>query len=490
MNASVVLDRRRAGILLHPTSLPGANDHGDMGHQAYRFVEFLQAAGISVWQTLPLGPTHEDRSPYQCLSVHAGNPLLVSMDWLLDRGWLKKSDMRNKKLTDKKRRQYLSQSYKRFLKAKDDYYQPYLQFLQQQAYWLDDYALFIAIRNEQQHNGWMFWPAPLRERDGQALTDARERLHDEIKRICFEQFVFFQQWLELKQYAKRHGIIMFGDMPIFVAHDSAEVWAHREFFSVNEHGEAIKVAGVPPDYFSENGQRWGNPLYQWDNIKADNFKWWIDRMRTQLLMFDIVRIDHFRGFEANWEIPAEEPTAINGHWVKTPGRALLKTLHKHFDPLPIIAEDLGIITPEVDALRQEFHIPGMKVLQFAFSDDNSNPYLPHNHSADSVVYTGTHDNDTTLSWYNDLDDSSRQYTHDYLGDDIEDMPWPMIRLALASVSGICILPMQDILSLGKGNRMNVPGTQEGNWCWRFEWDQVAIDLGERLNKLIKTYERN
>jgi len=489
MNHFEVLDKRRTGILLHPTSLPGAKDHGDMGHQAYRFIEFLKAAGITVWQMLPLGPTHEDRSPYQCLSVHAGNRLLISMDWLVDRGWLGKKTAQTEPFNDELRIRCLEIAFRNFNRKKDNYFERYESFKASQAYWLDDYALFIAIRGQQNNAGWMHWPDELRERQPETLAKTRKKLKSRIDHIIFEQFVFFQQWAELKHYAHKHDVLLFGDMPIFVAHDSAEVWAHREFFSVDEHGQATMVAGVPPDYFSENGQRWGNPLYAWGVIEQDNFSWWINRMKTQLLLFDMVRIDHFRGFEANWEIPAEEETAINGHWVKTPGHALLKALHHKFDPLPIIAEDLGIITEEVNALRDAFHIPGMKVLQFAFTGDPHNPYLPHNYNENCVVYTGTHDNDTTLAWFLSLSGEEQAHVLDYLHDTDEPMPWPMIRSAMASVARLCILPMQDILSLGEGNRMNIPGTQENNWLWRFDWAQVPGDLGSQLLQLTELYER-
>jgi 4-alpha-glucanotransferase len=489
MSQYQVLDKRRAGILLHPTSLPGEKDHGDMGHQAYRFIEFLHKAGISVWQTLPLGPTHEDRSPYQCLSVHAGDPLLISMDWLVDRGWLNRDTAHCNSVNDQVRAKCLSGAFKNFLKNKDDYYQHYLDFIDKESYWLKDYALFIALREQQGNSGWMHWPTELRERHPTALKKAQSKLKIDIERLEFEQFVFFQQWIELKQYAHKHNILMFGDMPIFVAHDSAEVWAHRENFSIDEHGNALKVAGVPPDYFSATGQRWGNPLYNWEHMQAEGFDWWIQRMQTQLELFDIVRIDHFRGFEAYWEIPAEEETAINGHWTKAPGHALLEQLHKRFDPLPIIAEDLGIITKEVDALRLAFAIPGMKVLQFAFSDNASNPYLPHNHEENCVVYTGTHDNDTSLSWFQSLSGNEQKRVNEYLGNSIDPMPWPLIRSAMSSVARLCVLPMQDILALADGHRMNMPGTQTGNWQWRFDWDQVPDGLPDKLNNLVNCYLR-
>ncbi len=489
MNPHQVLEQRRAGILLHPTSLPGAKDRGDIGHQAYRFIEFLHSAGITVWQMLPLGPTHEDGSPYQCLSVHAGNPLLISLDWMFDRGWLDTCPTADDITNDQVRLNCINTAYQKFLDTKDEYYQRYLDFIEQQSYWLTDYSLFIAIRQQQGNISWTDWPQPLRERDDKALQHAVLSLKDSIGKIQFEQFVFFQQWLELKRYAHKHNISLFGDMPIFVAHDSAEVWAHREYFSVDKHGHAINVAGVPPDYFSETGQRWGNPLYDWERMQADDFKWWINRMRTQLTMFDLIRIDHFRGFEAYWSIPSNEETAINGHWIKAPGKELLHALHEQFDPLPIIAEDLGIITPEVDALREEFNIPGMKILQFAFSDDASNPYLPHRHERNCVVYTGTHDNDTSLAWYQSLNNHDRHRVTNYLGNSRNPMPWPLIRAAVSSVSRLCIIPMQDFLSLADGHRMNTPGTTEGNWQWRFDWQQVPKGLPGKIKDMLALYQR-
>lgn len=335
----------------------------------------------------------------------------------------------------------------------------------------------------------MEWPVALRDRYAHALEESMHRLDDEIERVKFEQFVFFRQWQQLKEYAHQHGVVLFGDMPIFVAHDSAEVWAHREYFSVDEHGGAEYVAGVPPDYFSETGQRWGNPLYRWSVMREDGFRWWIQRMRTQIELFDLVRIDHFRGFQAYWAIPASEQTAINGRWIEAPGKAFLAALHNAFDGLPIVAEDLGTITSEVDALRNAFKIPGMKVLQFAFDGNPSNPYLIHNHESNSVVYTGTHDNDTTLGWFQALAPETQGYVRDYLGDPKESMPWPLIRCALASHAQLAVLPMQDILGLGTDHRMNVPGTTEGNWLWRYPQEYVTDGLKSRLRHLTTLYGR-
>jgi 4-alpha-glucanotransferase len=486
------LSRRRAGVLLHPTSLPGGIGGGDLGPDAYRFVDFLAAGGVSVWQMLPLVPTHGDLSPYQGLSVHAGNPLLISLSLLREWGWLSEGaappegdDFIDYRLA------MLKQAHQGFLAQADAGARDELkQFISRNSHWLQDYALFQAIRQSQGHGHWLDWPEALRDRAPEALAQAETKLADSIEHIRFEQFVFFRQWRLLHDYARRHGVFLFGDMPIFVAHDSAEVWAHREYFTLDSHGRAEVVAGVPPDYFSETGQRWGNPHYRWERMHADGFSWWKQRMATQLSMFDWVRIDHFRGFESSWEIPAAEETAINGHWVEAPGDELFEALHQEFDPLPLVAEDLGTITPEVEALRKKYALPGMKILQFAFGGDADNPYLPHNQTVDSVVYTGTHDNDTTLGWYDALPAETRNHVDDYLGYPAEAMPWPLIRTALASVACLAIVPMQDLLKLDGAHRMNTPGTQAGdNWRWRFEWGQVDTDLAPQLRALVRQYGR-
>lgn len=486
------LSRRRAGVLLHPTSLPGGIGGGDLGPDAYRFVDFLAAGGVSVWQMLPLVPTHGDLSPYQGLSVHAGNPLLISLSLLREWGWLSEGaappegdDFIDYRLA------MLKQAHQGFLAQADAGAREELkQFISRNSHWLQDYALFQAIRQSQGHGHWLDWPEALRDRAPEALAQAERELADSIEHIRFEQFVFFRQWRMLHDYARRHGVFLFGDMPIFVAHDSAEVWAHREYFTLDSHGRAEVVAGVPPDYFSETGQRWGNPHYRWERMRADGFSWWKQRMATQLSMFDWVRIDHFRGFESSWEIPAAEETAINGHWVEAPGDELFEALHQEFDPLPLVAEDLGTITPEVEALRKKYALPGMKILQFAFGGDADNPYLPHNQTVDSVVYTGTHDNDTTLGWYDALPAETRNHVDDYLGYPAEAMPWPLIRTALASVACLAIVPMQDLLKLDGAHRMNTPGTQAGdNWRWRFEWEQVDTDLAPQLRALVRQYGR-
>lgn len=484
----ILHQRRRAGILLHPTSLPGPYPKGLVCHDAYRFVEFLSRAGITVWQMLPLGPTHSDGSPYQALSAHACETSILSLDWLRDRKLLHELPSR---LDLASHRRCLEQAWEAMTTDKTAaLMEQFGAFCEQQSHWLDDYALFMSLREQQGNRIWSKWPVALRDRDAIALQQARKRLQTRIGFFQFGQFVFFQQWADLKRYASEHGILLFGDLPIYVAYDSVDVWAKRELFMLDAVGQPRFVAGVPPDYFSSTGQRWGNPQYNWQAMQDDQFHWWQQRLNTQLQLFDVVRVDHFRGFEAYWEIKAEEETAINGRWVKAPGKKLLQTLQNTFHALPLVAEDLGVITDEVTALREKFDLPGMKILQFAFDGNPKNAYLPHNHEFNSVVYTGTHDNDTTLSWFELLDAHTRQLMHDYLATDPDEvMPWPLIRTALASVACLAMLPMQDVLCLGQGERMNTPGTTEGNWTWRFDWNQLSDDIAPRLKTLCQRYDR-
>ncbi len=483
------LDRRRAGILLHITSLPGHAATGDMGAEAYRFVDFLAAAGFTVWQTLPLSPPQHDLSPYQARSVHAGNRRLIAIAPLVEKGWIEQLALKRYCISYECKQQCLLGAWAGFDKlASDEEKKKLADFIGEQRFWLDDYALFEALHMEH-HCGWWGWPEGLRDRHPQALAEARSRLFEEIEYFYFEQYLFFSQWRELKQYANERGIRLFGDMPIFVAQDSAEVWAKRGNFLLDNEGNPTVVAGVPPDYFAATGQRWGNPLYNWEAMEQDGFSFWIERIQTQLAMFDLVRIDHFRGFEACWEIPAEDETAVNGSWATAPGDALFEQLHKVYGSLPLVAEDLGIITAGVDALRDKFGLPGMKVLQFAFNGDAKNPYLPSQYQSNTVVYTGTHDNDTTLGWYRALDDHTRNFVDEYLGYSQEPMPWPLIRSALASPAKLAMLPMQDILGLDGTHRMNTPGTTEGNWGWRFDWQQVQDDLDTRLRHSLGIYGR-
>lgn len=486
--AHTPLQRRRAGILLHPTSLPGPWHCGDLGAEAYNFVSFLAAAGQAVWQILPLSPTHEDLSPYQSLSAHAGNPELISIEALVSEGWLDgditPSPNRHAK------QPLIERAWNGFCEHASDAARAELQqFFSENSHWLDDYALFRVIKLTQQDRAWTEWPAPLRDRDSKALAKVAKQQALPLEVVRFEQFLFARQWYALKHHANANGIAIFGDLPIFVAHDSADVWAQRQCFDLDETGHPTLVAGVPPDYFSATGQRWGNPHYDWEWMEADGFGWWQERIEGQLKLFDLVRIDHFRGFEAYWEIPAHEPTAINGRWVKAPGDALFATLHKKFDPLPVVAEDLGTITAEVTELRERYALPGMKILHFAFDGNGHNPYLPHNHEVNSVVYTGTHDNDTTLGWFHGLPEQARSAVMEYLGYPSEPMPWPLIRAAYASVAKLAVVPMQDALALGGEHRMNTPGTTAGNWQWRFAWSMVPQDLAQRLHRLTDIYLR-
>lgn len=438
-------NQRRAGILLHPTSLQEIKD-------TYRFIDFLADSGVSIWQMLPLGPPHDDLSPYGCQSVHAANPALINST----------NEEVNKLAFE--------------------------QFVETQQYWLEDYVLFRALHNKFK-TGWWEWEPALRDRQQQALNKARQDLAKEIEQHRLEQFLFFTQWQQLKQYANQREVYLFGDIPIFVAQDSVDVWANRENFLLDAQGQPTVVAGVPPDYFSATGQRWGNPLYDWEYMQANDFNWWKQRLKTTSMLFDVARIDHFRGFEACWTIPASCKTAIEGEWVKAPGAALFKSLQQSNINLPLVAEDLGIITEEVKALRDQFGLPGMKILQFAFDGNSDNPYLPHNHIENCVVYTGTHDNNTTLGWFQEQTEDTQQYICEYLHTNLDNMPWALIEAAFASKANWAIVPMQDILSLDANHRMNIPGIATGNWRWRFNWSQLSTEINDKLRHLSNIYAR-
>lgn len=448
---SPALDRRRAGLLLHPSSLPGGRLDGD----AERFIRFLSEAGFTVWQMLPLQPPHGDGSPYNALSAFAGHTGLLP-----DHG-----------------------------DGADTPGRAYQAFLGRTDYWLEDYCLFVALREELGRRAWTAWPPALRDREPAALAAARQRLAPRLEAERRRQFAFDRRWRQLRAAANAQGIRLFGDLPIFVAHDSADVWVHRDLFDLREDGQPRVVAGVPPDYFSATGQRWGNPLYRWDRLAETGYRWWLERVGAQLAWFDLLRIDHFRGLEACWAIPAEEATAVNGQWVPGPGGALFEALRARFGELPLVAEDLGLITEAVHRLREAYGIPGMKVLQFAFEGGPDNPYLPEHHGENCVVYTGTHDNDTTLGWFRGLPPDRRQAVLAVTGGRAEDMPWPLIETALASPCRLAILPMQDVLGLDSAHRMNRPGTEQCNWRWRFSWDWLADDLAGRLHALLARFDR-
>lgn len=482
-----LLNQRRTGVLLHISSLPSANYVGDLGGEAYRFVDFLHDIGASVWQTLPINMPHADNSPYQCLSAHAGNPDFISLEALQAQDLLSKDDLTGL-IIDKS--DLISKAYLSFSLATENKRQKdFKRFCKKQAHWLKDFALFLALRNKFNQAGWHCWPEAYKNRDAKTLKLASKELAQEIEVIQFAQFLFFSQWLSLKAYAATKNVYLFGDIPIFVAYDSAEVWAQPHMFKLDAEKNMAVVAGVPPDYFSETGQRWGNPHYNWDAMAVDGYAWWISRMKTQSELFDIVRIDHFRGLEAAWEIPSSEETAINGQWVLAPGDALLAAITEALPNICLVAEDLGIITDEVDALRNKYDLPGMKILQFAFSGTEDNPYLPHHIEENSVAYTGTHDNDTTVGWYNALDEQQREHVHAYLRSSRSEhhevvIPKDLIDLAFESKANLAIIPMQDLLALDASHRMNTPGTSSGNWHWRFNWQQLSVMHQEYIKEAI------
>lgn len=490
MNQDSPLDRRRAGLLLHPTSLPGGHGNGDLGPDAYRFVEFMAACGFSVWQTLPLGPPHDDLSPYSAQSVHAGNPRLIALDPLVEAGWLQadQGPPAEEKGWDYRQRR-LSEAYQGFQRHGAAEQDAYAAFQRQHKYWLDDYALYQAIHAAHQRQAWFDWPVELRDRHPKALATARQQYGAAFEQCKFEQFLFYRQWESLKRFANDCGILIFGDIPLFVGYDSADVWARRDAFQLDKEGRREVVAGVPPDYFSATGQLWGNPHYAWDKMRADGFSWWKERIRTQFTQFDLLRIDHFRGLEAYWEIPATAETAVNGRWRQAPGHELFEALQDEFGRLPLVAEDLGIITPEVEALRDSHGLPGMKVLHFAFGGGADNPYLPHNHVINAVAYTGTHDNDTTMGWFRQLDEPTRGHLFDYLGGGPERMPDLLVRTVFASVARLAVIPMQDLLELGSEDRMNRPGVPDGNWTWRFRWEQIEPRMTDHYQHLLHLYGR-
>jgi 4-alpha-glucanotransferase len=489
-----LLSQRRAGVLLHISSLPSNYYVGDLGVEAYRFVDFLHDIGASVWQTLPINMPHADNSPYQCLSAYAGNPDFISLESLQAKRLLTKSDLNNP-ITSKS--ELLASAYQTFCKKTNNQKQQKLfsDFCTQQAHWLNDFALFLALRHQFNQAGWNHWPNAFKDRDVKTLKKARKELAQEIAVIQFTQFIFFTQWLSLKAYATSKNVYLFGDIPIFVAYDSADVWAQPHLFKLDDDKNMAVVAGVPPDYFSETGQRWGNPHYNWDAMASDGYAWWISRMATQSELFDIVRIDHFRGLESAWEIPASEDTAINGQWVLAPGNDLLAAIKKALPNICLVAEDLGIITEEVNALRNNYNLPGMKILQFAFSGEDDNPYLPHHIEENSVAYTGTHDNDTTLGWYQTSSEQQRKHVHDYLQSSHSEqhelnMPKDLVDMVMKSNAQLAIIPMQDILELDSNHRMNIPGTSKGNWHWRFSWQQLSALQQENITALIAFTRRN
>jgi len=483
---------RNAGVLLHPTSLPSVHGIGDLGGEAHRFLDFMVESGLTIWQMLPLGPTGYGDSPYQCFSAFAGNPLLVEVG---GKGGNFPPHTVDFAAVIAHKCALLEAACDRFVPD-----ERYATFVAANSEWLPDYALFTAIKQAFGGVSWTDWDADIAAREPEAMLRWRKKLESEIRRVQMQQYFFFVQYYALKRAATEKGIQLMGDLPIYVAHDSADVWANPKLFKLDARGRCIVQAGVPPDYFSATGQLWGNPIYDWDAMQADGFAWWIKRMRAAFQLFDIVRIDHFRGFEAYWEVAGDATTAVDGRWVKAPGDALFTAIRNTLGELPIVAEDLGLITPEVATLRDDHGFPGMAILQFAFGNDGSaSDFTPHNYPRHRVVYTGTHDNDTTVGWWTQgAGDSTRtaaevaterDYAMRYLNTDGTEIHWVMMRTALASVANTVLVPMQDILGLGGEARMNLPGRQAGNWGFRFSWDQLTPEILQRLASLVNTYDR-
>jgi 4-alpha-glucanotransferase len=490
---------RSAGILLHPTSLPGPYGIGDLGPAACAWVDALARARQTWWQVLPLGPTGFGDSPYQCFSAFAGNPYLISPELLVRDGLLTEADLEGEHFHGDRveygpaiafKVRVLGRAWENFWRGSAKALQPEFEtFCVKQRSWLDDFALFMALKDTQTGAGWQDWPAPLVLRQPSALQEAHRRLAHTVGQHKFRQFLFSRQWTALRKYAREKRIKLIGDLPIFVSADSADVWANPELFLLDAKRRPTQVAGVPPDYFSATGQLWGNPLYNWEKLKQTGYAWWVARVRAVLEQVDVVRIDHFRGFEAYWAVPAGETTAQNGRWVKAPGAELFERLRGALGGLPLIAEDLGLITPEVDELRERFHLPGMRILQFAFGGGPENKYLPHHYVRNTVVYTGTHDNDTTAGWFHNLPEHQKAFMGRYVPLTPEGAAWDFVRLAWSSVANLALAPLQDVLGLGNEGRMNLPGQAAGNWGWRFRQDMLNDHVVGRLAELTERYSR-
>ena len=489
---------RSSGVLLHPVSLPGPGGIGSFGSEARRFVDFLAHARQSLWQVLPLGPTAYGNSPYSCYSAFAGNPLLIDLHSLVGEGDLLASELDNRAggeridypAVEAYKNDLLAKAAERFHAGADPERKREFWHFCDNTPWLHDFALFMAAKEHFHGKSWNRWPEDLSRRSREGYEKYSVKLGPAIGVVKYVQWQFRRQWDGLKEYANGKGVRIVGDMPIFVAFDSADVWANPQLFHLDEKGSPLVVAGVPPDYFSKTGQLWGNPLYNWRRMAEDGHGWWIARMRNDLSLYDLVRIDHFRGFEACWEVPKGQKTAVKGRWTPGPGERLFRDMIAALGPLPIIAEDLGVITPEVEALRDNFAFPGMKILQFAFDSGAGNPYLPHNHLPNSVVYTGTHDNDTTLGWWQARSEKEKKRILTYLRASGDEPVWDLIRAAFASVADYAIVPAQDLLELDSTGRMNVPGVAGGNWGWRFASGALTEEIGLRLLELSELYGRN
>lgn len=491
---------RSSGILLHPTSLPGRYGIGDIGPQAHSWIDFLSSAGCGLWQVLPIGPTGYGDSPYQSFSAFAGNPYLISPELLLEQGLLHSNDLVERPDFSPSRVDFgglipwktglLDRAFIQFQQAAPKGLRAEFEdFKVRHSYWLEDFGLFMALKEAHGGGPWVNWPKPLLARERGALNQARDLHSVDIQRQEFRQFIFHRQWESLREHAHQEQIRIVGDIPIFVAHDSAEVWAHPELFFLDRQGNPTVVAGVPPDYFSKTGQLWGNPLYRWDVHQADGYSWWIKRLSSVLNMVDIARLDHFRGFAGYWEIPFGAKTAEKGRWVSGPAEDFFTTIEQELGDLPIIAEDLGVITPDVVAMREKFKLPGMCIIQFAFTGDPKDPFLPHNHQQNSVIYTGTHDNDTARGWYQRVPEEEKAFYRKYLHRDGRQVAWDMIRTAWGSVAVFAIAPMQDFLDLGNEARMNYPGNPSGNWNWRMQASDLTPELQEAIREINFLYDR-
>ncbi len=496
-----ILNRKRlSGVLMHPTSLPGRFGIGDFGPEAYAFVDFLEKGAQHIWQTLPLGPTGEFNSPYQCYSSFAGQTLLISPELLVKDKLLKEEDLedipefKEEKVEYSKVREYKEKlyalSYENFLKLEkeDTLIKEFTEFCDKNEH-LNEYAMFMALKKTQEEPFWLKWPAKYRKPTKKQKEAIAKELKEEIQYELYLQWLFFKQWDALKEYANEHGILIFGDVPIFAALDSSDVWANPELFQLDKDGYPTVVAGVPPDYFSATGQLWGNPLYDWKKHKKDNYTWWMSRIKAQLEFCDILRIDHFRGLESYWEVPADEETAMNGKWVPGPREEFFLTMQKNFGTdIPIIAEDLGIITDEVRALRDQFNLPGMKILQFAFQDDDSD-YLPYNQPYNCVCYTGTHDNDTSKGWYDNAPEQARDKVRRYMNTDASSVSWDFIRTCFGTPARYAIVPVQDLFNQGSEYRMNVPGEADGNWSYRAKKELFTDGVADYLASVTHLYGR-
>jgi 4-alpha-glucanotransferase len=492
---------RASGILLHPTSLPGPYGIGDIGPQAYRWIDYLSKTGCSLWQLLPLGPTGYGDSPYQCFSAFAGNFYLISPELLLTDGLLKPDDLIGAEQFPLERVDFgavirwklalLETAFERFQASSFPALKPELaQFQTANSGWLVDFALFMALKDAHGGAPWPTWEPPLRGREPAALAKAQKKHARAIQSHIFRQFLFFRQWAALRTRVAAEGIRIIGDIPIFVAHDSADVWSHPELFYLDREGKPTVMAGVPPDYFSATGQLWGNPLYRWDIHAASGYSWWLDRFRAVLKLVDIVRLDHFRGFAGYWEVPGGATTAVKGRWVPGPGKHFINAVRNSLGNLPIIAEDLGVITPDVVDLRDSFGLPGMKIFQFGFAATPDDPFLPHNYPQNCVVYTGTHDNDTALGWYKRVADSETHFFRQYVDRDGSNVSWDMIHAVWGSVANFALAPLQDFLSLDNSARMNYPGNPSGNWTWRMPVTAMSEELSSRIKTLNHLYSRD